>query len=80
MADKKPMSDEDRKKGMLDALNKGIAEANGSMTDKEFVLIKRAKRLARMAKRTAAEVLPNVGKKAKGQVSDREQALLDAEK
>lgn len=41
MSDK---TEDERQAGMLEALNKGIAEANGTLKDKELVLIKRAKR------------------------------------
>lgn len=76
MADKPKMSDEERDAGMVEALNKGIKEANGQMSDKEFVLIKRAKKALRQAKRAAKDLLPEVAKKAQGQISDREAQLL----
>lgn len=72
MSDPKKVDEEARHKGMLDALNKGIDEANGTMSDHEFVLIKRAKRLARKTKRTVKEALGELVKSAPGASKVRE--------
>jgi hypothetical protein len=78
MADQK--SEEKRHAEMLEGLNKGIAEANGTMPDKEFVLIKRAKKALRKVKRQAsnaiADLVPDTARKAQKQTSDREAQLL----
>lgn len=65
MADQK--DEEKRHAEMLEGLNKGIKEANGTLTDKEFVLIKRAKRKLKKLLSTDGPV---------GNVSDAEKAKL----
>jgi len=70
MADQK--DEEKRQKGMIDALNKGIAEANGTLSDKELVLIKRAKKKLK----AVVDAAPGA-KTLKGAISDREQKMLD---
>ncbi len=63
MADQK--AEEKRHAEMLEGLNKGIKEANGQMSDHEFVLIKRAKKALRQGKR-GAEKLATQAKAAIG--------------
>ncbi len=84
MADLK--DEETRRAGMVKALEKGIKQADGTISDKEAEKLSAASKALNAAKKAkkqaaaaAADLLPGVGKKVQGAISKREQQLLDAE-
>lgn len=73
MADTK--DEEKQHKGMLDALSEGIKKANGVLTDKELVLIKRSKKALKKVVDAApgADTIKNAAAERDRKIAEMEQ-------